>query len=527
MDAREGAIWRAVFDNMREGVVVQADGGRLVMINPAALRQNGFSCPTEAQQVHLSLQSAPSGFRLFDAGGGELPFESWPISRARRQEPFQDLEVTIVDERRGHRWTGVFNGVSVSRGEGAPLFVTTAHDITTRKQTERALSESEEQLRAQAAALEGQVERRTAALERQARQLRQLAATLSAVEQRERKRLAALIHDDLQQLLVAARMRLELPAPREGGPDSRVVRATQLIDQALSAAQLLMTELRPPVLYEDGFAPAVRWLARQVEASHGLAVKVEGVDVDLGDEARALLFAGVRELLLNVARHAGAEAAKVEIAAADDRWVRVVVSDDGAGFDPAEVAARAEGGIGLFGLRERLAAIGGSCDVRSSPGGGTRVQLRAPLREGASDRHAAERPAELWGEAAGGGGRVRVLLVDDHELIREGVAGLLAVCPEIEVVGQAADGEEGVRQTGILSPDVVLMDVNMPRMNGIEATRRITEQWPQVRVIALSVQDDAATAASMREAGAAEYLFKGSDAAELVAAVLRAAPASS
>ena len=114
---------------------------------------------------------------------------------------------------------------------------------------------------------------------------------------------------------------------------------------------------------------------------------------------------------------------------------------------------------------------------------------------------------------------VRVLIVDDADTIRVLLRGMLAGAAGVDVVGEAGDGAEAIALARQLRPDVVLMDVTMPVMDGIEATAVIVEELPDVRVLGLSISKDSETAAAMVEAGAAEYLTKGGVAADLVAAV--------
>jgi CheY-like chemotaxis protein len=115
---------------------------------------------------------------------------------------------------------------------------------------------------------------------------------------------------------------------------------------------------------------------------------------------------------------------------------------------------------------------------------------------------------------------LRVLLADDHPLQRHGMAELLRTQPELDVIGEACDGQEAVEMALRSQPDVVLMDVSMPRMNGIEATHRITSELPGVRVIGLSIHDGDAAARAMLRAGAATFLRKGGSPEAVVAAVL-------
>lgn len=124
---------------------------------------------------------------------------------------------------------------------------------------------------------------------------------------------------------------------------------------------------------------------------------------------------------------------------------------------------------------------------------------------------------------SGGAGQVRVLVVDDQALFREALATLLSVRPEIQVVGEAGDGLEAVRLSAALSPDVVLMDLRMPVLDGIGATRRLHVDQPGVRVLALTTFDDDEEVFAALRAGAVGYLLKDVSADRLVEAVLAAA----
>lgn len=115
--------------------------------------------------------------------------------------------------------------------------------------------------------------------------------------------------------------------------------------------------------------------------------------------------------------------------------------------------------------------------------------------------------------------RIRVLLVDDQALFREGLATLLGLSPHLELVGEAGDGEAAVAASERLRPEVVLMDLRMPRLGGVEATRRIIAAQPQVRVLVLTTfEEDEEVFAAIR-AGAAGYLLKASPSEKLVEAI--------
>ena len=118
---------------------------------------------------------------------------------------------------------------------------------------------------------------------------------------------------------------------------------------------------------------------------------------------------------------------------------------------------------------------------------------------------------------------IRVVVVDDHWVVRQGLRLFLGQQPGIEVVGEAADGEEALGVVATLRPDVVLMDVLMPRLDGIEATRRIRERWPDVEVVALTTVADGEAVVAAISAGATGYLVKETAGEPLVAAVRAAA----
>ncbi|MBN1487773.1 MAG: response regulator transcription factor [Anaerolineae bacterium] len=119
--------------------------------------------------------------------------------------------------------------------------------------------------------------------------------------------------------------------------------------------------------------------------------------------------------------------------------------------------------------------------------------------------------------------RIRILLVDDQRLFREGLRTLLSVQPDFEVVGEAANGEEALHQVAVLQPDVVLMDLRMPVLDGVAATQRLQQQYPGVRVLILTTFDDDAYVFEGLRAGAVGYLLKDTPSAKLFEAVRAAA----
>jgi PAS domain S-box-containing protein len=390
---------------------------------------------------------------------------------------------------------------------------------------------------------EAQRQRAERGLEQRAAQLQALAAQLTQAEQRERTRLARVLHDNLQQLLVGAKFAAAAVHDEEDRQRRRqtLEQLTGMLDEAIQASRSLTAELSPPVSHEQGLAACLEWLGRYVRERHGLRVQLE-VDREAGsapEHVHMLLFEAVRELLFNVVKHAGVQEARVTLTR-DREGIVVTVADQGVGFDPQLLGGAAGAqGFGLFSLRERLGYMGGCLEVDSGPGRGSRFTLWVPQgaepvavgpggpapEAGASGspagRAEAERPGPREGAGApeGAGRKIRVVLADDYSVTRRGLAKLLAIEPDIEVVGEASDGGSALELARRLHPDVVVMDISMPRVDGLEGTRSIVSELPGVRVVGLSVHDRVETKAAMLKAGASVCLAKDGPLQDLLAAI--------
>lgn len=379
--------------------------------------------------------------------------------------------------------------------------------------------------------LENVTEQRAAAqeLERRARQLQKLTLELSEAEDRERKRLAEILHDDLQQQLVATKYHLRILANRikkdeEAG--SMVTQIGEIIDDAVTKSRSLSHELSPAALHHDDLSEMFAWLANQVRAKHGLAVQVVANRIEVeSDTLRAFMYKACQEMLFNVVKHARVNRARIR-ARRRGRHVCVAVSDCGRGFDPELLNDSA--GFGLLGIRERVELLGGRMKIRSVKGAGSRFVITVPeqppsprpTRTGRPSREirsGAKAPADSPHVSPK---RIfRVVVADDHQIVRQGLATLLAEEPDMELIGEAANGREAVDLAHKLRPDVVIMDVSMPLMSGEEATRQIKAHVSGTRVIALSMSAEPETAKRMREAGAEAYLVKTDPSEALLAAI--------
>jgi len=114
---------------------------------------------------------------------------------------------------------------------------------------------------------------------------------------------------------------------------------------------------------------------------------------------------------------------------------------------------------------------------------------------------------------------IRVIIVDDHAVVRSGLGAVLDASEGVELVGEAGDGEEAIKVCENLQPDVVLMDLQMPKMDGVEATKVIHDRWPQIHIIALTSYKDKEYVEGVLKAGATSYLLKNVSAEELISAI--------
>lgn len=434
-------------------------------------------------------------------------------------------------------------------------------DITELRAAQASLMDSEERLRSLTGRLEQSVEERTEELVQSQAQLRALARELNLTEQRERKRLAVELHDHLAQMLVLSKLKLSqmknVPSLTPGCL-GLVSETDTVLTQCLAYTRTLVANLAPPVLHDFGLPAALKWLGEQFsQQSLRVTVRIGRDDLPLPEEQAVLLFQSVRELLMNVVKHAAAGDAVVTLDQRDEE-LRIHVRDDGIGFDPSAGGPpmnAMSSKFGLFSIRERMRAMGGALEVESERGKGTAVTLRVPLGAPGAERTAGDQhgrfmtrsrsarpvahvshPLDTVSREASavsstrdtspippalGGASIRVLLVDDHAMVRQGLRSVLDSYPDLEVVGEAWDGEEAVSSVERLRPAIVVMDINMPKMNGIEATTVIKTRYPATIIVGLSVNAEGENQRAMLKAGAAMLLTKEAAVEELHAAILK------
>ena len=240
--------------------------------------------------------------------------------------------------------------------------------------------------------------------------------------------------------------------------------------------------------------------------------QVDGEPWPLRPEAELTAYRTVQEALTNVAKHAGRGArVRVGLSWAPDCLDISVADSGGDGADAGLVSTglRADQHGGASRAARRAAHRG--------PGGG---RIHRP----AEAPHRGHRPHGGVMTSARGA-RVRVLVADDQKVVRDGLSALLGLLPGIDVVGTAVDGEDAVRQARDLMPDVVLMDLNMPNCDGVEATRRLRQATPPIPVVVLTTYSDDDSVLAALRAGARGFLTKNASADEILQAMSASAQA--
>jgi PAS domain S-box-containing protein len=423
----------------------------------------------------------------------------------------------------------------------ATILISRDKEASEHARAEQSLREAQERVQRWNVELENAVRLKTAELTQSEQRLRVLATELNLAEQRQRERLAIELHDHLQQMLVLGKLKLGQGERRADSASGQIMKETEnILSDALAYTHSLVAELSPPVLRLSGLAAGLKWLGAYMNKYNtDVVVSIPpGGEPPLPDDQVTLLFQSVRELLINSSKYAGT--GRAEVSMEDKNGVLVItVCDEGKGVDLTSIgapdfpSADMSSKFGLFSIRERMKALGGTFEFESSPGKGTIATLILPLnnthdtsteksqsmteptlQESPVRSLGGTRPTEFQPNV-----KSRVLLADDHVMVRQGLRTALESYSDIEVIGEARDGREAIELADRLMPEVIIMDVNMPNLNGIDATIEIKSRHPGMKIVGLSVNADGATIRDMINAGGEKLLTKGAALNELYHAI--------
>lgn len=309
----------------------------------------------------------------------------------------------------------------------------------------------------------------------------------------ERNRLAKDLHDTMGHSFTSIMMGLETLRSEVNTPEGE-----RKLESLLQLTRGSLDEVRQYV-HQAGAAQDSRTLVESLQALTAefqaltkvtVRLRTLSEEVQVSQQVKMTLHRCLQESLTTAVRHGQADEIAVSLHF-EEKQVRLEVQDNG--FSTEELRA----GFGLTAMKERASDLQGQVSIHSKPGEGTVVTCTLP------------RPAEQQEEA------IRLLLVDGQPSIRESLQMILAREKDFEVVGLAEDGEQALEQCERLRPHVVLMDLHMPRMDGVEAAKRVKQKHPGVRVLIMTTFQETEKAVEALRSGADGYLLKSSEPREL------------
>ena len=358
--------------------------------------------------------------------------------------------------------------------------------------------------------------------------LRQLSARLLTLQDEERRHIARDLHDITGQKLALQSMALSQvlnrkPARLDAESRRILSECATLTHQVSEEIRTLSYLLHPPLLDELGLSSAVRWYAEGFEQRTGIQVKIE-VPSDfrrLPPDVEVTLFRVIQESLTNVHRYSGSPRAYVRLEEASDKII-LQIGDFGKGmYRHALNSANGKAaplGVGIQGMRERLWQLAGRLEITSQLNQGTLVTATVPLPrpQAAATSESARATAVSSSTSAADPGSIlnrnasrrQILIADDHEMLRRGLRTMLEGQADWEICGEAIDGQEAVEKAKALRPDLVILDMNMPVLNGLAAVRQILRNRPQTKILVFTVHDSDQTVREIQAAGAHAYVSK-------------------
>lgn len=486
---RAEACAEGVVETLPEPLLVLDRNLRVIFANPSFYRT--FRARPEETQGHF----------FSDVGNRQ-----WDIPRLRillgqilpKNAQFQDFKIKYELEPIGERRMALSARPIYRKGKRTEMILLAIADVTEQKQA--------------------------------AEELRRLTAQLLEVQEEDRRQVAYDIHDGLGQMITAASMHLESFSRyhREGQSKAgeEFAKAKRCLGDAVVEMRRMVSELGPLLLEDVGLVEASRRLLAEIAERQSWETEFEGeMNVEsLDPMAEMALFRIVQEALANAAKHSQTQKMRIAFRRKGDALL-LEVRDWGKGFDVDQVLGRSARGrhVGLLGMRERAALSGGQFKIESAPGKGTRVVVTLPVAP-ATAPVIGRKKVEVVGMTEArknrdpSAGAITVLIADDHPMVREGLRSMLDA-EGIEIIGEAATGTEAVGGVQQLNPDVVLMDVRMPDMDGLTATEIIKQGSPETSIIVITSYESKDYLRRAIEAGAAGYLLKGMSRESLIEAI--------
>ena len=318
-----------------------------------------------------------------------------------------------------------------------------------------------------------------------------------SAEEEERKRIARGLHDETMQSLSALLMKIDMCSKMYADvvPSEKIDEMRNIALKTLDEIHSLIQNLRPTVVDDLGLEAGIRWLLDKHLAEKGITCDFNVIGAEekrFNHRIETALFRIIQEAVINISKHASAENVFIVLQYMSDS-IAVHMEDDGKGFDAADVLKHTDDvrGLGIMGMRERAYLVDGKLKICSTP---------ATEQGSASGFPCLNTGINM--------SKTRVMIVDDHALVREGIAAFLKMSADIEVIGEAADGIEAIEGVKKLNPDIVIMDIAMPKLGGLEALVEIKKINPDVKVLVLTQYEDKEYIKRFLKAGASGYMLK-------------------
>ena len=304
--------------------------------------------------------------------------------------------------------------------------------------------------------------------------LRFLSGQLMIVQEQERRRISKELHDELGQALMFLKFQLTRLSKEKRKTKNDFQSLLNYLDGVIEEVRRLSWDLSPACLEQFGLATAVKNLLEEFGQHFEIRWspdEVKGIDHLFPPLAQVNIYRIFQECLTNIGRHAQATQISVNIEQQTNH-VFFSVADNGKGFDLDEVWDRAgrERGIGLAAMQERARLAGGSLEIWSQPGAGTKISFTIPIDQG-------EQAMQPY----------RILLADDHLIFRETIKKSLMEIPGFKVVGEVSDGSELLEAIEQLSPQMIILDLGMPHLSGLEAATNVKRLHPEMKILVLTM----------------------------------------
>ena len=357
-----------------------------------------------------------------------------------------------------------------------------------------------------------------------------LSARLLQAQDEERRRISRELHDSVSQSLTALLMNLEALSKSavDEVQQEKVRDSIDLANDITKEVRTVSYLLHPPMLDLSGLGPALSWYAQGFKKRSGINLEVDICELPrLTQDKETALFRVVQECLTNIHRYSGASRAWIRISL-EEGELRLEVEDNGKGIGSADFAKPQDDfslGVGIPGMRERLRELGGSLQIQSSHLG-TKVIAVLPMRE---EQISESQPTStafpmrpkpaLVGSRESIHASKRILIADDHEIVRRGIGALIDNEPDLKVCGEAVDSSEAVEKTQELKPDLVLLDLSMPGEDGWTAVRKIRQFDISTKILLFTYRDSPELEQAVRAARCQGWVTKSRAASDLIRAI--------